>query len=115
MLRNYALAWCNMDVRRICCETWQLANSARFETTMGRSWNFGRLKQGVPQLAVRGVRIKRVGQIWTATYHTEGDRLHVSSAWGSRSEPIGRTTDLGARATVLLNEIVGEWKDAEYA
>lgn len=58
------------------------------------------------RISPKDVRIVRDGQRWTASYHTEGDKLLVWSAWGSRTEPVGETKDLAVRAMVLLGEIL---------
>ena len=51
-------------------------------------------KKGQAHVPIRDVRVRRNGKDWTASYHTEDGKLMVWGAWGSRSEPIGRTKDL---------------------
>jgi hypothetical protein len=63
-------------------------------------------KRGATRISPRDVRIERDGKRWTASWHVEDDRLLVWSAWGSRTEPVGPTTDLGSRARALLTEIL---------
>lgn len=75
---------------------------------MARNWNFGTPRRGEAHAPIRDVRVKRNGRTWTASYHVEGGKLQVWGAWGSRSEPVGRTRDLAKRATSLLVEILDE-------
>lgn len=67
---------------------------------------FGTPKRGASRISPKDVRIIRGGQRFTASYHIDDGQLHVWSAWGSRTEPVGRTKDFKARAEVLLGEIV---------
>lgn len=73
---------------------------------MSKHWNFGTPKRDAPRIAYRDVRITRAGRTWTATWHTDGEKLYVSSAYGSRTEPVGRSKNLANRATELLSEII---------
>lgn len=69
---------------------------------------FGMPARGQPRHSIRDVRVVRDGQRFTASWHVEDGKLLVWSAWGSRSEPVGKTTGLAARATVLLGEIIDQ-------
>jgi hypothetical protein len=70
--------------------------------------HFGSPVRGAKRQSIRDVRIVKDGQRWTASWHVEEGNLLVWSAWGSKSEPVGKTTELAARATVLLGEIIDQ-------
>lgn len=76
----------------------------RIESPMS-NW-FGTAKRGQAAPRMRDVQIMRGGRTYTASWHVEDGKLLVSSAYGSRVEPVGRRRDLAGRATVLLGEIV---------
>lgn len=65
--------------------------------------------KGTPHVSYRDVRIVRDGRTWTATWHVTDGTLYVSSAWGSKSEPVGRTRDMAKRATALLTDMVDDY------
>jgi|HubBroStandDraft_3_1064219.scaffolds.fasta_scaffold479549_2 hypothetical protein len=67
---------------------------------------FSKLKPGATRHAYRDVRTQHAGKTWTATWHVEGGRLFVASAWGSASEVISDARDPASRATDLLREMV---------
>lgn len=79
---------------------------------MARSWNFGMPKKGAARVAYRDVRVERDGRPWTASYHIDDkSRLVISSAWGSRSEPVSPDLSqetLDERARGLLDRLIGE-------
>lgn len=78
---------------------------------MARSWNFGRPKKGAPIVAYRDVRLQHAGKVWTASYHVDDSRLVISSAWGSRSEPVSPDLPINAfndRARGLLDQLIRE-------
>ena len=51
------------------------------------------------------VRIEHKGRVYNGAWHVEDKVLHVSSAYGSRSEPLGRH-DPGGLAAKLLNQLL---------
>ena len=55
---------------------------------------------------MRDIEVTRDETKFAATWHVDDGKLHVSSAWGSRSETLG-DGDPGKRAEELLREIVG--------
>ncbi len=75
---------------------------------MAQTWNFGTPKRGEAHPQIKDVRVQRNGRTWTASYHVEGGKLNVWGAWGSRSEPVGRTKDLKKRAEALLTNILDQ-------
>ena len=78
---------------------------------MARSWKFGKPKKGAPLVAYRDVRVKRAGKVWTGSYHVDDERLVISSAWGSRSEPVSPNLPidtLNDRARGLLDQLIQE-------
>ena len=68
--------------------------------------HFGMLAKGTPLVSYRDVRVTRGGKTWTASWHVDEGKLFVSSAYGSRTEPVGRRKNLGDRAEQILGEII---------
>ncbi len=50
--------------------------------------------------------LKRQCRTWNGHWEIEGDMLHVCSAYGSRTEAIGKRKDLRARAEALFADIL---------
>jgi hypothetical protein len=73
---------------------------------MADRWNFGTPKKGQAPIKRNSLRTIRNGREWTGFWEQDGDKLLVCSAYGSRSEPIGRRTNLEARAVSLFAEIL---------
>jgi len=62
--------------------------------------------KGAKPPAMQDIEVTRDETKFPATWHVDNGKLHVSSAWGSRTETLG-DGDPGRRAEELLREIVG--------
>jgi hypothetical protein len=52
--------------------------------------------------------VRRNGRLWSAHWELQDGKLYVCSAYGSRTEPIGRQKNLEARAEALFSEILDQ-------
>lgn len=71
------------------------------------AYHFGP-KRGSERIVRHPISVTLGDRAWSGSWEIEDGRLIVSSAYGSRAEPIGRRKNLEPRAMALLGEIVSE-------
>jgi hypothetical protein len=74
-------------------------------------WNYGRSQRGQPRIDRRDATVYRDGKRWTAAWEIDGDKLVISSAWGSRRAPLGNRDALDAQkdlARQLLETMIAD-------
>lgn len=73
---------------------------------MTSRWNFGRPANGATIVERHKLSVRAGGQVWNGHWEVEGEKMHVCSAYGSRTISAGPETTRAARAEGLLAEIV---------
>lgn len=77
-------------------------------TAMATRWNFGMPAKDAKRIELHKITVRRGGKDWNGHWEIDGDRLHVISAYGSRSAPAGPEKTRVDRAQLLFVEILNE-------
>jgi hypothetical protein len=58
----------------------------------------------------QAIRIESHGLVWSGSWTVENDKLVVTSAYGSRTTPMGQTDNLDSAAQAVMSAIIYAWR-----